>query len=41
MASNFVLAPGLESYTMESTPPIVPDVQGRYPAAMPGKTKLL
>ncbi|NLE57968.1 MAG: gfo/Idh/MocA family oxidoreductase, partial [Planctomycetes bacterium] len=41
LASNLVLAPGLESYTMDSAPPIVPDAQGRYPAAMPGKTKVL
>ncbi len=41
LASDLVLAPGLESYTMDSTPPIVPDAQGRYPVGIPGKTKVL
>lgn len=39
--SNLELAPGIEKYTMDSTPPIVPDAQGQYPVAMPGKTKVL
>ncbi|MBI4579377.1 MAG: Gfo/Idh/MocA family oxidoreductase [Planctomycetes bacterium] len=41
LASDLVLAPGLENYTMDSTPPIVPDAQGRYPVAIPGVTKVL
>ncbi len=41
MASNLELAPGLDNYTMSSTPPVVPDAQGRYPVAMPGFTKVL
>ena len=35
MASNLELAPGLDQYTMESNPPVMPDAQGRYPIAMP------
>ena len=34
-------APGLGSYTMDSDPPVRPDAQGRYPVAMPGKTRVL
>jgi len=41
MASELELAPGLDSYTMDSDPPVMPDDQGRYPVAMPGKTKVL
>ena len=41
LASDLVLAPGVENFTMDSTPPVVPDAQGRYPAAMPGRTKVL
>ena len=41
MASNLVLAPGLEEYTMQSKSPVMPDAQGRYPVAMPGTTKVL
>ena len=41
MASDLVLAPGLESYTMDSEPPVVPDENGQYPVAMPGRTKVL
>ncbi len=37
--SNLELAPGLENYTMDSNPPVMPDDQGRYPIAMPGITK--
>jgi myo-inositol 2-dehydrogenase / D-chiro-inositol 1-dehydrogenase len=39
LGSDLVLAPGLENYTYDSTPPITPDEQGRYPIAMPGVTK--
>jgi myo-inositol 2-dehydrogenase / D-chiro-inositol 1-dehydrogenase len=41
MASNLELAPGLDHYTMDSNPPVIPDAQGRYPVAMPGITKVL
>ena len=41
LASNLELAPGLETLTMDSPPPVVPDAQGRYPIAMPGFTKVL
>ena len=41
MASNLELAPGLDQFTMESKPPVMPDAQGRYPVAMPGTTKVL
>ena len=41
MASKLELAPGLDQYTMDSPPPVVPDAQGHYPIAMPGETKVL
>lgn len=41
MASNLVLAPGLDDYTMDSEPPVKPDAEGNYPVAMPGRTKVL
>ncbi|TKJ35400.1 MAG: streptomycin biosynthesis protein StrI [Planctomycetes bacterium B3_Pla] len=41
MASDLVLAPGLDDYTMDSDPPVMPDAEGRYPVAMPGRTKAL
>jgi predicted dehydrogenase len=41
MASNLELAPGLDQYTMDSSAPVMPDAQGRYPVAMPGTTKVL
>jgi len=41
MASKLVLAPGLEDYTMDSDPPVMPDENGKYPVAMPGRTKVL
>ncbi len=41
LASNLVLAPGLDHYTMDSDPPVRPDAQGGYPVAMPGQTKVL
>lgn len=40
-ASNRELAPGLAQMTMQSTPPVAPDAQGRYPVAMPGTTEVL
>ena len=39
--SNVELAPGLDQYTMDSNPPVMPDAQGHYPVAMPGMTKVL
>jgi predicted dehydrogenase len=41
LASNIELAPGLENMTMDSDAPVMPDAQGRYPVAMPGKTQVL
>jgi len=41
MSSNLELAPGLNNYTMDTTPPVVPDAQGRYPIAIPGQTQVL
>ncbi len=41
MASELVLAPGMESWTMDSDPPVKPDEKGGYPVAMPGFTKVL
>ena len=41
MASKLELAPGLDQYTMDSPPPVMPDAQGHYPIAMPGETKVL
>jgi len=41
MASNLELAPGLDNFTMESNPPVMPDENGNYPIAMPGITKVL
>ncbi len=32
------LAPGLDNYTWDSNPPVMPDANGRYPIAMPGQT---
>jgi predicted dehydrogenase len=37
--SEMALAPGLENYTAESTPPVLPDEEGNYPIAIPGTTK--
>ena len=36
--SELVLAPGLDDFTMESAPPVMPDESGQYPVAMPGFT---
>jgi predicted dehydrogenase len=41
LASNLELAPGLDNFTMESKPPVVPDASGKYPIAVPGITKVL
>ncbi len=41
LASEVVLAPGLETMTFDSKPPVEPDANGRYAVAMPGQTKVL
>ncbi len=41
LASNLELAPGLDTYTMRSNPPVTPNAQGAYPVAAPGTTKVL
>ena len=41
IASDLVLAPGLEGITMDSEAPIKPNEDGSYPIAMPGFTKVL
>lgn len=41
LASDLELAPGLDHYTMDSDPPVMPDAKGGYPIAMPGQTKVL
>ena len=41
MASNLELAPGLDNFTMDSNPPVMPDSGGNYPIATPGVTKVL
>ena len=41
MASDLELAPGLDQFALDSTPPVLPDSEGRYPTAMPGVTKAL
>jgi len=35
------LAPGIEQFTLDSPPPVVPDEHGKYPVAIPGFTKVL
>lgn len=39
LASNFQLAPGLDTLTPDSPPPVVADAQGRYPVPVPGVWK--
>jgi len=39
LTSKDELAPGLDSYTMESNPPVMPDAKGHYTVAMPGASK--
>ena len=41
MASQLELAPGLDLLTEASNPPVMPDANGRYPIAKPGRTKAL
>jgi myo-inositol 2-dehydrogenase/D-chiro-inositol 1-dehydrogenase len=38
--SKLELAPGLASYTLASTAPVVADAEGNYPIAVPGMTKV-
>jgi predicted dehydrogenase len=38
MESKLELAPGIEDFTMDSAPPVVPDAGGKYPVAMPGQS---
>jgi predicted dehydrogenase len=39
--SKLELAPGLECWTADSNPPVMPDAHGHYPVAMPGITKVV
>ena len=41
MASTLELAPGIDSMTWESPPPVAPDAEGNYPVAVPGVTAAL
>jgi len=41
LKSELELAPGLENYTMTSSPPVMPEASGRYPIAMPGQAKVI
>jgi len=41
LASELVLAPGLDDFSMDSDAPVMPNAEGRYPVAMPGVTKAL
>lgn len=41
LASDLTLAPELDTFTMDSAPPVVPDAHGKYPVAIPGRTKVL
>ena len=38
--STLELAPGLDQLTWDSTPPVTPNAQGKYPVAMPGFSKV-
>ncbi|MGD8238843.1 MAG: Gfo/Idh/MocA family oxidoreductase [Armatimonadota bacterium] len=37
LASELVLAPGLDDLTMDADAPVMPDADGNYPVAMPGE----
>ncbi len=41
MSSTRELAPGLDAFSRESNPPVMPDEAGGYPIAKPGQTKVL
>lgn len=38
-ANETQLAPGVENYTWDSKPPVMPDAAGRYPVPVPGQAK--
>ncbi|MCL2623044.1 MAG: Gfo/Idh/MocA family oxidoreductase [Planctomycetaceae bacterium] len=40
IASDVELAPGLDTMTMESDPPVMPDADGNYPIAIPGQNSV-
>lgn len=37
--SQIELAPGIENFSFNTAPPVVPDSNGKYPIAVPGKTR--
>ena len=37
LAKGKDLCPGIDSYTLDSTPPTMPDEKGLYPIPVPGK----
>jgi predicted dehydrogenase len=37
--SQIELAPGIENFSFNKAPPVVPDSNGKYPIAVPGKTR--
>jgi myo-inositol 2-dehydrogenase / D-chiro-inositol 1-dehydrogenase len=39
--SSLELAPGLDQFTLDSKAPVQADEQGRFPVAVPGRTKSL
>lgn len=39
--SNVELAPGLEKLTLDGDAPVMPEANGKYPIAMPGRTKVI
>ena len=41
LASELVLAPGLDEFAMDSDPPVMPDAEGHYPVARPGFSEAL
>ena len=41
MASTIQLAPGIEEFTMDTNPPVMPDANGNYPVAVPGVSKVV
>jgi len=41
IASNLELAPGLESLTMDSKAPVMPDANGIYPVAVMGQAQVM
>ena len=41
LESKVELAPGLDNFTLDSDPPVMPDAQGKYPVALPGFTKVV